>query len=94
MFAIDGSAIDGSELVEFHHKMNFVDKLISNFTTLEFEFIIAFLGFYIVRFVCPNSILGLDTNMKTGFTLSFFYALLILLRSLLLDYKKDVDKLK
>ena len=76
---------------KLYDKSNYIDKIIMMFNVYQFDFIVAFLGFFIVRYTFPNSILGNDQSLKVGLTLAFFYAIFGLIRSGLLDYKKDLD---
>lgn len=84
-------AVDGGNFIELDDKSNTTDKFIMMFNVYQFDFFVAFFGFYIVRYMFPNSILGIDQSMRVGLTVAFFYAIFGLIRSGLLDYKKELD---
>jgi hypothetical protein len=84
-------SVDGGNFIELHDKSNTVDKFIMMFNVYEFDFFVAFFGFYIVRYMFPNSILGNDQSLRVGLTVAFFYAIFGFVRSGLLDYKKKLD---
>ena len=85
-----------------NNKMDFVelgndnlyvfDQIIKKMNIYQFDFLLAFFGFYIVRYTFPNLVLEKDQNLKTGFTLAFCYALLGFIRSQILKYKNDIDE--
>lgn len=84
------STVDGN-LSELSDKSNYMDKFIMMLNVYQFDFIVAFLGFYLVRYLFPNSILGHDQSVKVGLTVAFCYAIFGFVRSGLLDYKKVLD---
>ncbi len=87
----DYFVVDGGNFVELNYETNFINKIIMMFNVYQFDFLVAFLGFYMVRYLFPNTILGNDQSMKVGLTLAFFYAILGFFRSSLIDYKKELD---
>lgn len=87
----DHFVVEGDNFVELKDDTSFIDNIILNLNVHEFDFIVAFIGFYIVRYLFPNTILGNDQNIKVGLVVAFFYAVLGFLRSGLLDYKKKLD---
>lgn len=84
-------ASDGGNLMKLNDKSSFIDRLIMMFNVYQFDFLVALFGFYIVRYLLPNTILENDQNMRTGFTVAFFYAIFGFVRSGLLDHKKELD---
>ena len=77
--------------IELNDPLRFINKLIMMFNVYEFDFIVAFFGFLLLRYWFPNTILGNDQSMKVGFILAFCYALFGFVRSGLLDYKRKID---
>lgn len=45
------------------------------------DFMIAFVGFYFVRYIIPNSILKKDTTVKNGIVYALCYAIFGLIRN-------------
>ena len=84
-------SVDGGNFIELHDKSSTTDKFIMMFNVYQFDFFVAFFGFYIVRYLFPNSILGNDQSLRVGLTVAFFYAIFGFVRSGLLDYKKNLD---
>lgn len=76
---------------KLYDKSSISDKFIMMFNVYQFDFLVAFFGFYIVRYMFPNSVLGNDQSLRVGLTISFFYAIFGFVRSGLLDYKKKLD---
>tara|TARA_B100001741_G_scaffold307630_1_gene302739 strand:- start:2366 stop:2668 length:303 start_codon:yes stop_codon:yes gene_type:complete len=68
------------------------ERLASLVTVLQFDFVVALIGFFLVRYLAPQSILGRDTDVKSGLVFAFFYALFGVIRSLLLGWKTGVDE--
>ena len=83
--------VDGGTYVKLNDNSSCIDKIIMMFSVYQFDFIVAFIGFYIIRYVFPNTILGKDHSLKDGLTLAFFYAFFGFLRSSLLEYKKILE---
>jgi len=83
-------ALDGGNFSELNHSST-INRFIMMFSVYQFDFFVAFFGFYIVRYVFPNSILGNDQSMRVGLTLAFFYAIFGFISSGLRDYKKKLD---
>jgi hypothetical protein len=54
------------------------------------EGLVAFFVFAIIRYSLPNLILGKEISLWSGFILSFFYTLSVLVRS----YAKNTTSLK
>lgn len=84
-------ALDGGNVLELHDQSSFTDRFIMMCNVYQFDFLVAFIGFFIVRYLFPNSILGTYQSMRVGLTFSFFYAIFGFIRSGLLDYKKELD---
>uniref|UniRef100_A0A6C0IZP5 Uncharacterized protein n=1 Tax=viral metagenome TaxID=1070528 RepID=A0A6C0IZP5_9ZZZZ len=84
-------SVDGGNFTELHGQSSTTDKFIMMFNVYQFDFFVAFFGFYIVRYMFPNSILGNDQSVRTGLIVAFCYAIFGLIRSRLLDYKKELD---
>jgi hypothetical protein len=84
-------SVDGGNFLELHNKSSTADKFIMMLNVYQFDFLVAFFGFYIVRYMFPNSILGNDQSLRVGLTIAFCYAIFGFLRSGLLDYKKKLD---
>lgn len=82
---------DDANFIELHDQSSTTDKFITMFSVYQFDFCVAFLGFYIFRYVLPNSILGNDQSMRVGFIFAFCLAIFGKVRSGLLDYKKKLD---
>ena len=80
-----------SRLVELNDDVHVLDRLLMSVNVFQFDFIVAFLGFYIVRYFVPNTILGIEQSVKAGLTLAFCFAVFGLVRSNMLDYKKELD---
>tara|TARA_Y100000389_G_scaffold202933_1_gene249788 strand:+ start:537 stop:845 length:309 start_codon:yes stop_codon:yes gene_type:complete len=89
-FALDGGNFIGN-FIKPHDQSSTTDKFIMMFNVNQFDFFVAFLGFYIIRYVLPNSILGNDQSMRVGLIVAFCYAIFGFVRSGLLDYKKKLD---
>jgi hypothetical protein len=83
--------LDGETSLQLRDNSSIIDKFIMMFTAYQFNFFVAFLGFYIVRYVFPNTILGKDQSMKDGLTIAFFYAMFYFIMSELIEYKKTLD---
>ena len=77
--------------MELHNKPNFIDKFIMMFDMYQFNFFVAFFGFYIMRYLLPNSLLGNNQSIRAGLILAFFYATFGFVSSGLLDYKRKLD---
>lgn len=86
-------SVDGGNFLELHDKSSAADKFIMMFNVHQFDFLVAFFGFYIVRYMFPNSILGNDQSLRVGITVAFFYAIFGFVSSGLRDYKKKLDVL-
>ena len=53
------------------------------------DFIIALVGFYIIRYLLPNKILKKDTDIKSGFVYAICYSLFGLINSFINLYRKN-----
>ena len=84
-------ALNGDNFIELYDKSGYIDKFIMMLNVYQFDFLVAFLGFYIFRYVFPNTTLGNDQSMRIGLVVAFFYALFGAVRSGLLDHKKELD---
>ena len=84
-------SVDGENFSELHDQSSTTDKFIMMLNLYQFDFFVTFFGFYIIRYMFPNSILGKDQSMRVGFILAFFYSIFEFIRSRLLDYKKELD---
>jgi len=84
-------SVDGGKFTELHDQSSTADKFIMMFNVYQFDFLVAFFGFYIVRYMFPNYILGNDQSLRVGLTVAFFYAIFGFVISGLLDYKKKLD---
>ena len=83
-------ASDGSNFVELD-KPNHIDNFITMMNVYEFDFIVAFLGFFLVRYLLPNKIISKTSSIKDGLVIAFFYAIFGIIRSGMLKYKKHLD---
>lgn len=81
----------GGDFLELTDKSSVADKFIMTLNVYQFDFLVAFFGFYTVRYLFPNSILGNDQSLRDGFIIAFSYAIFGFIRSGLLDYKKYLD---
>ncbi len=70
---------------------NYFDDIVRYFSVYQFDFLVAFIGFFIVRYIFPNTLLGSSQNVITGLTIAFFYATFGLIRSGLNNYKRRLD---
>lgn len=84
-------SVDGGNFIELDDKSSTTDNFIMMFTVDQFDFFVSFFGFYIVRYMFPNSILGNDQSLRVGLTVAFFYVIFVFVRSGLIDYKKKLD---
>ena len=53
------------------------------------DFMIAFVGFYFVRYMIPNSILQKNTTVKNGIVYALCYAIFGLIRNFINIYRKS-----
>lgn len=79
-------------MTEIQENINFnvIDKILDGIHIYEIDFIVGFIGFYIIRYLAPNTILGVKQDMTTGLTLAFFFATFNFIRSAIIDYKKQL----
>lgn len=84
-------SLDHGNFVELHDQSGIIDKFIMMLNMYQFDFLVAFLGFYIVRYMFPNLVSGIDQNLRVGLIFAFFYAVFRILTSKLLDYKRNLD---
>ena len=84
-------ALDSGNFVELYNQFSIIDKFIIMLNVYQFDFLVAFFGFFIVRYLFPNLIIGTDQSLRAGLVFAFFYAIFGLIRSGLLEYKKELD---
>ena len=81
---------DGSNFVKFD-KPGHLENFITMLNVYEFDFLVAFLGFFVVRYLFPNKIISKTSSIKDGLVIAFFYAIFGIIRSGMLKYKKHLD---
>tara|TARA_B100001778_G_scaffold279765_1_gene244257 strand:+ start:6195 stop:6503 length:309 start_codon:yes stop_codon:yes gene_type:complete len=65
-----------------------VDTIASNMSVMQFDFVVALIGFLLVRYYAPNVLLGRDHDLLSGLVFAFFYAIFGTIRSVLLSWKE------
>lgn len=83
--------LEDTHFVQIRDQANIFEKTIVDLNLYQFDFVIMLFGFYVIRYVFPNALLGNDQSIKAGFTVAFFFALFGYIRSHMLDYKKRLD---
>lgn len=81
----------GSTYAKLSDTSNLLESSVRYLTIYQFDFLVALVGFLIVRNVFPNALLGTQQNLRAGFVIAFFYAIFGLIRSGLNNYKKRLD---
>lgn len=80
-----------SEFVELNTDTNIIHRIMLALNVNQFDFVVAFIGFYIVRYVFPNSLLTTEQNFKTGIIIAFCYAIFGVIRSSIMHYKTRLE---
>jgi len=67
-------------------------EVLSKLSLFQIDFLVAIIGFTLIRYYLPNYILSKNSNLKTGVVLAFCYALFGSVRSYVIEMKEDNEK--
>ena len=65
-------------------------RAIRSMSIHEFDFFLGLVGFFVVRHLVPQRVLGKKANAVTGIVLAFCYALFGYIRTVSLEFKRTV----
>ena len=71
-------------------EQNMVLAWIASMAVYEFDFLVAFFGFLMVRYTVPHSLLGRDVSLGAGVVLATAFALYGYVRALLIQWRKSI----
>lgn len=63
---------------------------IAKMAVYEFDFLVAFFGFLLVRYTLPNSVLGREVSLGSGVVLALGFALYGYVRALLIQWRESI----